>query len=84
MEELHGTKQDVKYVWQARKPLAVHGGRAIQQGETFTPTEEMIAAFRDLMVPVGESLRTAPAEAPPEPEHPGSAARSPARTRREE
>ena len=53
MEELHGTKQDVKYVWQARKSLAVHGGRAIQQGETFTPTEEMIAAFRDLMVPVG-------------------------------
>ena len=57
---------------------------AIQQGETFTPTEEIIAAFRDLMVPVGESLRTAAPEAAPEPEHPGSAARSPARGRREE
>ena len=84
MEEFHGTKQSVKYVWQARKSLAVHGGRAIQQGETFTPTEEMIAAFRDLMVPVGESLHTAAPEAAPEPDHAGSAARSPARGRREE
>ena len=87
MAELRGTPQKDKYVWQARKPLALAEGGSIQQGETFTPTVEMLAAFRDLMLPVGESLRATPEatpEAAPEPDHVGSAARSPARGRREE
>ena len=79
MAEFPGTQQQTKYIWQARKPLAVPGGRGIQQGETFTPTEEMIVAYRDLMVPVGESLRTTEKEPEPEKE-PTAAARSGART----
>ena len=54
MEQLPGTPQDVKYVWHGRKPFRLPEGREIKQGETFTPTVEMIAAFRDLMLPVGD------------------------------
>ena len=63
MEQLPGTPQDVKYVWHGRKPFHVPEGREIKQGETFTPTEEMIAAFRDLMIPVGVADRVQAADA---------------------
>ena len=75
-------EQTTKYVWQSRKPLVLGTGGEVKQGETFTPTADMLASFRDLMIPVGESLRTAPPEA--DPEHAGSAARTPARARRDE
>ena len=63
MEELPGTKQDKKYMWQGRKPHVLTGGRTITQGETFTPTVEMIAAFGDLMVPVAVAERSQAADA---------------------
>ena len=63
MEQLPGTAQAGKYVWQARKPFRVPGGHEVKQGETFTPTVEMIAAFGDLMVKVGVAERFQAADA---------------------
>ena len=84
MAQFRGTPQDVAYVWQSRKPLTIWGGRPIERGEKLIPTQEMIAAYGDLMVPVGESLRVAAPEAVVDPEPALSTPRSPGRPRREE
>lgn len=63
MEELSGTAQSVKYVWQARKPFRLPSGATIKQGETFTPTVEMITAYGDLMVRAGAAAQIEAADA---------------------
>lgn len=84
MVDFRGTQQELTYIWQSRKPLRLPGGHLLQRGEPLKPTVEMIEAFRDRMVPVGESLRVPePALVVAEPESTGNASRSAGRPRRE-